>query len=157
MKKFTVLALVVSLIALAAPAIAEEGEHKCTADAQQCLDYFAKKFHNRGWMGIDAERDARGLRITSVTDGTPAERAGIRVGDILLAVNGVEFSEANQARLQEMESGMLPGKTFEFTVASGSKSRDVTITLAKMPEDVVAAMVGRHMLNDHARVEVAAN
>ncbi len=62
----------------------------------------------RGWLGVwlanVTEREAkrqgldavRGVRIDSVFSGSPAERAGIRSGDIILKFNGREVNNASQ-------------------------------------------------------------
>lgn len=46
----------------------------------------------RGWLGVDVRDTARaaphGVRIAGVLDDSPADRAGLRVGDILLAIDG---------------------------------------------------------------------
>ena len=159
MKKRIAFALAFALVVVVAtPLFAGEGEHKCSAEAQQCLNYFATKFHNRGWAGVDmARNDAGQLTISTIERDTPASRAGVKIGDVLLAINGVELNEANHMKLAEMEAEMVPGNTFNFTMARNGKERDYKITLTDMPESVVAKMVGEHMLSDHAHVEMAAN
>ena len=51
---------------------------------------------------------------------------------------------------------MRKGKiVIRWTVTPEGKTKDVSFELAEMPMDVVARMVGMHMLNDHAAVEIA--
>jgi carboxyl-terminal processing protease len=46
-------------------------------------------------VGMNVEQDRRGLKVLRVFDGSPAEGAGIRRGDLVLGVNG---SRARPAR-----------------------------------------------------------
>jgi hypothetical protein len=49
---------------------------------------------------------------------------------------------------------MKPGNTITYLVARGGKKKDVSVTLAPLPESVMAEWIGRHML-EHATVEMA--
>lgn len=46
-------------------------------------------------VGMNVEQDRRGLRVLRVFEGSPAERAGIRRGDVILAVNGRSIAGVN--------------------------------------------------------------
>jgi C-terminal processing protease CtpA/Prc len=158
MKKAFLMMAVAGLV-FALPAIAGEGhDHaektsKCNADAQACLNYFADNYKGRGWAGVSLEKTDDGLSVAEVHPGTPAAQAGIKVGDVLLAINGMEADdEGSWAGLKDK---MVPGNELTYTVNRNGKNKDVSFTLAEMPMDVVARMVGMHMLNDHAAVEIA--
>ena len=124
-------------------------------DTQACLNAMAAKFKGRGWAGVSLDWSEGMLAIKEVHKGTPAEKAGVKPGDVLVAINGIEYAEENYAKIGEFESQMKPGKTFTYTISHKGKKRDVTVTLAEMPMEVVAAMVGAHLVTDHAVVEIA--
>ena len=164
MKKTFVIAMIVGLTLVVLPAIAGDShehaenadyEKKCGADAQACLNWFSDNYKGRGWAGVSLEMSEDGLRVSEVHPGTPAAKAGVKAGDVLVAINGVEYAEENQEKMAKFEKEMIPGKEFTYTIARGGKNKEVSIALAEMPMDVVARMVGMHMLNDHAAVEVA--
>jgi carboxyl-terminal processing protease len=46
-------------------------------------------------VGMTVEEAERGLRVMSVFDGSPAKRAGIRAGDLIVAVNGRSIAGVN--------------------------------------------------------------
>jgi len=46
-------------------------------------------------VGMNVEQDRRGLKVLRVFDGSPAERAGIRRGDFIVAVNGRSIAGVN--------------------------------------------------------------
>ena len=162
MKKLMLAALLIAVATL--PALAGDDHakaeqaygNKCTADSQSCLNWYAEKFRDRGWAGVSLEGTEKGLRIREVHAGTPADKAGVQVGDYLVAINGVEYKPENQEKMAEFESMMNPGREFTYTIARNGKNKEITFALAQMPMEVVAAQLGAHMLNDHAAVEVAA-
>jgi C-terminal processing protease CtpA/Prc len=156
MKRMTWLLAPVMLMTLAAP-IALAGDYaKCTLSTQECLDMMAAKFKNKGWIGLELNDDSGKLVITKVIEGSPAEEAGLQTGDVLYAVQGVEYTESNHDRLAEIREAMTPGKTFTFTLLKGGKDKaDVSITLATLPENVLDAWVGKHLLEQHASLAQA--
>src|SRR5512146_1834993 len=51
--------------------------------------------HGGGWLGVSiAERgDTAGAKVASVAKGSPAEKAGVKVGDVILELNGKEIAD----------------------------------------------------------------
>ena len=87
MRKSLILLVAAALVAtLVTPVLAGEG-HKCTASTQDCLNHMAQEFKNRGWLGIEGEKSDTGFEITEIIANSPAEESGLRVGDILTAMN----------------------------------------------------------------------
>ena len=151
-KVFLVVALVFVLVA---PAFAGD-YNKCTAGTQECLNKMAEKLQNKGWVGIELDRDEEtgALSVTLVVDDSPAQAAGFKAGDKLVAMNGLVFGEASEEALEEAWGGMKPGKEIAYTVSRNGHDEDLDVTLGKLPEDVMAKWVGQHML-DHATVATA--
>ncbi len=56
-------------------------------------------------VGMTVEEDRRGLRVLSVFDESPAKRAGIAKGDLILAVNGRSIAGVNS----EVATGRIKG------------------------------------------------
>lgn len=46
---------------------------------------------DRGMIGVVLSKDEHGLRVTAVTPGGPADKAGIKNGDVIVAVNGADI------------------------------------------------------------------
>ena len=141
------------LTALVSPIFAGEG-HKCTADAQTCINKIAKDAMSKGWMGIelDEAKYETALVITKVIPGSPAEKAELKPGDTLVALNGVKY-KSDEAAMKEVYKQVKPGNVVTYTVGdSHGKQREVKLTLGKMPEEVIAKWLGSHMLSQHAEV-----
>jgi hypothetical protein len=80
-----------------------------------------------GMVGIIFDRDKRGLRVNGVTPGGPAEKAGIKHGDIVTSVDGNTLAGDEDAdeRLHELKIGqklklgvLRDGKKLDFDVTA---------------------------------------
>lgn len=157
MKKSFVILAVLALVALTAPVLAGEG-HKCTAGTQECLDMMAAKLASKGWVGIELDKTDKGeLVITKVIRHSPAQEAGLKKGDILVAMNGLSLtdeSEENKKKLEKTWGSFKPGNEVAYAINRDGKKTKAKITLARMPEELVASYIGRHMM-EHATTAVA--
>ena len=148
--------LILVAVAMIAILPAFAGEHgKCTMSTQDCLDHMAASMKSSGWVGVELDTDkAEGYAVTKVIPGSPAEAAGIEAGDILVALNGVAFKKENDDALMKARKDWKPGQTVSYTVKRNGSERQVSLTLASWPADVIARSIGQHML-EHASAEVA--
>ncbi len=139
----------------AIPAIA--GEHgKCKYNTQECLDMMAAKLKKTGWLGmeLDYKQAKKNLYVEKVIPGSPAEKAGLKPGDVIKALNGVEHSEKNKAMKEEWKN-IVPGKQATFTIERDGEEKVVQLMPVTMPADVLAKWIGEHMVQ-HTTVEIAA-
>ena len=143
-------------LALTLPAWAGHSGEKCTYPTQECLDHMAEKLKASGWVGVELDFDeATGIpTVTKVVPGSPAEAAGIQPGDVFAALNGVKINKDNDEALKSARKEWKPGQSVTYTISRNGYDKKVDLTLAPMPADVMAAYIGRHML-DHAQTEVA--
>ena len=155
MKRTISMVMAVTMMVMAAPAMAGDTS-TCPASTQDCLNHMVKSFNNRGWVGIemDDKGGAGKMIIVKVIDGSPAQKAGFQVGDALLAVNGVRFSEENEKQLKDIQYSMIPGADFTYTVSRKGSKVDLEVELGVLPDDVKAQWIGQHMM-DHAEIQLA--
>jgi predicted metalloprotease with PDZ domain len=134
------------------------GDHKCDKSAQDCLDKMADYLKSKGWVGIETEKTADGrYAVSAVTEGSPADEAGFRPGDVLVALNGVEFAAQDKAALKKAKESFKPGNTVKYTVERAGERTQLAVTLAPLPDAVLARWIGEHMLDEHSHVRVASN
>jgi len=144
-------------VAVVMTTFAVAGDHeKCKMSTQDCLDHMAAKMKNGGWMGVELDPDQAtgGWSVLRVIPNSPAEAAGIQAGDVLTTLNGIRISDDNEDALMKARKEWKPGQAVNYTINRSGADRQVTVTLAPMPADVLARFIGQHML-EHAAVDVA--
>lgn len=143
--------LVLVAVAIFALGMALAGEgYKCKASTQECLDHMAAKMQKSGFVGVELEGD----EIIRIFPGSPAEESGLEAGDILIALNGARIDEDNKKAYKKAKKDWAPGQEVTYTIKRDGNDREVNLTLAPMPADVLAKWIGEHMM-DHAQVDVA--
>lgn len=98
----------------------------------------------RGWFGVgiqDVDRSLaesfglpkglRGVAITSVLDGSPADKAGIQEGDIILEVNDHPLRKATQ--LQQFVAETAPEETIRVKLFRNGKTIHAKVTVGLAP------------------------
>ena len=97
----------------------------------------------RGWIGIETQDitpelaegfglDRKtGAIIAGVVRGGPADRAGIKPGDILSSVQGKPVGDTNQ--MLTLISSLPPGQKAQFTVIRKNQQSTVDVTVGKRP------------------------
>ncbi|WP_457641890.1 Do family serine endopeptidase [Persephonella sp.] len=80
-------------------------------------------------FGVD-----KGVLVAQVMEGAPAEKAGIKSGDIIVAVNGKEVEDIND--LQKYIMRNLPGTKITITVVRDGKKMDIKVKTAPWEETV---------------------
>jgi S1-C subfamily serine protease len=83
----------------------------------------------RPWLGLYATEDEDGISVASLAPGGPAEAAGLRNGDRILSVEGVEPGELADFWRAIWAIGPA-GSPVHLQVTRGKARRDVTITSA---------------------------
>jgi len=73
-----------------------------------------------------------GALVGEVEPDTPAARAGLKRGDVIVAMNGQAITSANDLRLRVSE--MAPGTTVKLQISREGKTQDVNVALAELPE-----------------------
>ncbi len=102
----------------------------------------------RGWLGITMQeldentskavglKDTKGVLVAHVIPGDPADKGGMKIGDVILKANGqpVDDSSALLARV----ASMPPGEKIQLGVWRQNRMADLTITLGERKPNFVA-------------------
>lgn len=88
---------------------------------------------SRGYIGVEPRDavDSPGSLIAGVLQGGPADKAGMKPGDVVLAVN--DRPVRNMTELMQVVAGISPGSKAKFTVARSGKTSEVTVEIAERP------------------------
>jgi S1-C subfamily serine protease len=161
MKKTVTLLAFALVFALVTAAFAggEKGAN-CATDAAH-----AKKAHGheghaakkakmaaKGWLGIDTEKDGAtgSYRVSKVAVGSPAEQAGFRAGDVLVAFNGIPVKD--KERTKAAKASIAVGSKVTYTVARAGAEQKLTATLAPVPEQILAQWMAEEEKTAKAQV-----
>ncbi len=79
----------------------------------------------------------QGALVSRVEPGSPAEKAGIKAGDVILGVNGKQLDQLSA--LPATIAAVKPGTSVDLQVWRDRASRDIAVTVEKLQEDRVAA------------------
>lgn len=78
---------------------------------------------DRGMIGVVLARDDKGQRISAVTPGSAADKAGIKAGDVITLVDGAKASESGREKVRNLKVGqevklelLREGKPVQVTV-----------------------------------------
>jgi serine protease Do len=80
-------------------------------------------------FGLESDR---GALIASVERGTPAEKSGLKAGDIILEYDGKPVSEGNE--LARYVATTPVGKTVKLVVFRDGTRQDITVTVGRLPD-----------------------
>ena len=72
-----------------------------------------------------------GALVGEVTPKSPSEKAGMKTGDVITAVNGKKITDARELRL--MIGSMAPGTKVQLEVNREGQSKIINVELAEMP------------------------
>jgi serine protease DegQ len=102
----------------------------------------------RGWIGIEAQditpelaesfklNQARGSLIAGILRNSPADLAGLKAGDVLLAINGREVNDSSG--MLNLIAALKPNEKAVLKIARNEKEIKVNITVGKRPKPAVA-------------------
>jgi serine protease Do len=76
--------------------------------------------------------EARGVAVLSVAAGSPAAKAGLQKGDVILRFDGETVSSVQ--KLQRLISEAAPEHATRLTISRNGAEQDVTVTLARREE-----------------------
>ena len=97
----------------------------------------------RGWIGVGVQDmtkelsesfklpEIRGALITEVFRGTPADRAGIKLGDILVAVEGTPVIDSSS--MLNLVAALHPGKQATLKVVRAQQETELKVIVGRRP------------------------
>jgi serine protease DegQ len=100
----------------------------------------------RGWVGIEVQdltpelmdsfdlKTGEGALIAGVLKGGPADRAGVKPGDVLTAVNGKVVADSSS--LLNLIAVLKPGETARLAIARKNLNLEFSVKVARRPPQV---------------------
>ena len=130
------------------------------AQAKSVIQQLMNHGHvERGWLGVQIQKlteplaesmklpRPQGALVTRVTPDSPAARAGLEVGDVILSFNDHEVADMKD--LPRLVADTAPGQNTQLTVWRQGKKRNLEVSIAgspdvraNAPEPATAALTG---------------
>lgn len=94
---------------------------------------------HRGMLGVNIQnitddtakaleiKDKNGVLVSNVKTGSAADKAGVKRGDIIIAINGEKIEDSNV--LRNKVAGTAPGTIIKLTVIRDGKEMELSATL----------------------------
>ncbi len=106
----------------------------------------------RGWLGVYIQRltpeiaeslnvpEGKGALVTEVMKDGPAEKAGLKSGDVIVRFGGQDVED--QHELPQIVASTTPGKKVPVTILRDGKRVELTVKIAEMEEERTASGKG---------------
>ncbi len=110
----------------------------------------------RGWLGVVIQeidedlaksfglKKTEGVLISEVAENSPAKKAGLKSGDIILEMNGHKVYDIGE--LRNKIALTPPGTKVNFLILREDKKKKVTVTIEEKPGGVTVAMSKHEIL-----------
>ena len=92
----------------------------------------------KAWLGVMFTRTPDGLTIAQVIADSAADKAGLKRGDVIKAVNGTTVE--TQQNLTDQLKDKQVGDTITLTIDRDGQTQDVSVTLEARPEPLPQAI-----------------
>ncbi|CAN5800884.1 S41 family peptidase [soil metagenome] len=102
-------------------------------------------------VGIEIKSKKDQVVVVAPIDGSPAERAGVRVGDVIVAVNGKDVRGVEVAKIAKQVRGPA-GSEVEITIRRDKEEQDFTLERAKIQSPVASWNLIPHSNVAHVRL-----
>jgi serine protease Do len=116
-----------------------------------------KGYVTRGWMGVQVQgvtkdiadglgmKKAQGAIVDEPQSGSPAAKAGLKAGDVIIAVDGKEMKDGRD--LARTIAGMAPGTEVKLDIWDNGETKTASLTLGQMPNERQANAGGEYHEN----------
>ncbi len=106
----------------------------------------------RGWLGVQIQSvsedlaqslgvpEGKGALVAAVTPDSPAAKAGVKPGDLIVAMDGKALEDFKA--LPKQVAATEPGKRATLEVVREGKTRELTVTVGQTPDSEQVASAG---------------
>ncbi len=103
---------------------------------QQVEDAKIRREGEYGGIGISSKYIKKGIVIVSIKEGFPADKSGLKAGDIITVVNNQNLAELEREQLSQVLKG-TPGTPITLKIERGNQKLDFGLKLDKIIDNPV--------------------
>jgi serine protease Do len=98
------------------------------------FNFFAKaQKMTEPFLGVRPDPDGRAFTIAAVTVNSPAEKAGLQTGDVIVKADNRDIGSIND--FDDMLRGKQPGTSITLEVVRGTQQLTISVTLGRRPSE----------------------
>ena len=98
-------------------------------------DIIEKGYISKPYIGVSLAESADGLTVRAVSEGSPAETAGLQAGDVIRTVGDTDAADADT--LTAAISTAAAGDTLTLEVLRGSETLQITVTVGEKQQSAL--------------------
>jgi serine protease Do len=93
------------------------------------LDGLTGNFNKKPKLGISIEdlESGKGVKVTSVNEASPADKAGFKANDIIVQFDDKKVADVNDLKWEYLSEG----QTLKFTVKRGNEKKNIEVKIPK--------------------------
>ncbi len=104
---------------------------------------------NKPTSSFKIDESVKGVVITATAQGGPADKAGIKAGDVVTSVDGTEMRSSD--KLRRYVANLRPGTTSRFTVVRNGETKQINVVIEEQTDEklqsiTASAMTGGEVL-----------
>jgi serine protease Do len=108
----------------------------------------------RGWLGVSIQnltpelakqfqlKNENGVLVGDVVEGSPAEKAGLQRGDVIVEFDGKKIGDPNQIR--NMVANIEPGREVEVMIIRNNQEMKKKVAISDLPSDMQKPSAGAY-------------
>ncbi len=108
----------------------------------------------RGWLGVSIQgithelakqfnlKEETGALVADVVENSPAEKAGLKRGDVIMEYDGKKIDKPYV--LRNMVANSIPGGIYKLEVLRDNKKQTIKVTIGELPAEMKQPLTGEY-------------
>ena len=134
---------------LTAAVAAIAGDQKCTGSARECDQQIRQFLSGNRFLGATIKEHNPGLFITAITPSGPAARAGLQVGDRLIACNNRSLTKATAREFKQVLADARESGKLLFIVGRRGSYKRIEANLEPYSKEQIDKIISAHLTQTH--------
>jgi predicted metalloprotease with PDZ domain len=148
MKRLALLTCAILMVAIAA--FADDDSRKCPSPAEECAKRIREMMTGQKFLGVIFYDSETGIFVKSVVDGSPADEAGMKAGDFIIAIEGRDISDGNVKAFKKIFGKSQARGEVTLKIRRGETTLTTTAYLREITEEQITRIIAAHMEAAHS-------
>lgn len=141
--------LCIALLVVAVAAVADDDDRRCNSPAEECAKRIREMMTGQKFLGVIFYDSETGIYVKSVVDGSPADDAGLKAGDFIVAIEGRDISDGNVKAFKKIFGKAQQQGDVTLKVRRGEIVLTTTAHLREITEEQITRIIAAHIEAAH--------